>query len=81
MRPFGWLHKIRFDQSLIDAYHTPVPQLAMAQLASTSVLAPELLRSEAAAAAALQMERALAAEVAPGATGKSQRVGPRPGEK
>eukprot|EP00959_Pyramimonas_sp_CCMP1952_P234016 4890239-Pyramimonas_sp.AAC.2 len=53
MRPFGWLHKIRFDQSLIDAYHSPVPHLAMAQLASTSVLATELLRYEAAAAAAL----------------------------
>ena len=31
MRPFGWLHKIRFDQTLIDAYHSPVPQLAMPQ--------------------------------------------------
>eukprot|EP00976_Prorocentrum_cordatum_P001066 21856-Prorocentrum_minimum.AAC.1 len=81
MRPFGWLHKIRFDQSLIDAYHSPVPQLAMAQLASTSVLAPELLRSEAAAAAALQVERALPSEATLGASGKAQRVGPRPGEK
>eukprot|EP00959_Pyramimonas_sp_CCMP1952_P375014 7853394-Pyramimonas_sp.AAC.1 len=71
MRPFGWLHKIRFDQSLIDAYHSPVPQLATAQLASTSVLAPELLRSESAAAAALQVERALPAEATPGATGKA----------
>eukprot|EP00976_Prorocentrum_cordatum_P072783 1180845-Prorocentrum_minimum.AAC.2 len=82
MRPFGWLHKIRFDQTLIDAYHSPVvPQLAMAQLASTSVLAPELLRSEAAAAATLQVERSIQSEVAPGVSGKAQRVGPRPGEK
>eukprot|EP00959_Pyramimonas_sp_CCMP1952_P236319 4938604-Pyramimonas_sp.AAC.1 len=54
----------------------------MAQLASTWNLAPELLRSEAAAATALQVERALPAEATPGgATGKAQRVGPRPGEK
>ena len=81
MRPFGWLHKIRFDQSLMDAYRSPVPQLAMAQLASTSVLAPELLRSEAAAAAALQIERALPAESSSESTAKTPRTGPRPGEK
>ena len=81
MRPFGWLHRIRFDQSLMDAYRSPVPQLAMAQLASTSVLAPELLRSEAAAAAALQIERVLPAESSSESSAKSQRVGPRPGEK
>ena len=81
MLPFGWLHKIRFDQTLIDAYHSPVPQLAMAQLASTSVLAPELLRSKAAAAAALQVERAIPPEATSGVSGKAQRAGPRPGEK
>eukprot|EP00959_Pyramimonas_sp_CCMP1952_P430086 9007793-Pyramimonas_sp.AAC.1 len=32
-RPFGWLHKMRFDQTLMDAYRSPVPQLAMAQVA------------------------------------------------
>eukprot|EP00976_Prorocentrum_cordatum_P031826 647148-Prorocentrum_minimum.AAC.1 len=53
----------------------------MAQLASTSVLAPELLRSEAAAAATLQVKRAILPEAAPGASGKAQHVGPRPGEK
>ena len=81
MHPFGWLHRIRFDQSLMDAYRSPVPQLAMAQLASTSVLAPELLRSEAAAAAALQIKRALTAESSSESSAKSQRVGPRQGEK
>eukprot|EP00959_Pyramimonas_sp_CCMP1952_P455673 9471919-Pyramimonas_sp.AAC.1 len=65
----------------MDAYRSPVPQLAMAQLASTSVLAPELLRSEAAAAAALQIERALPAESSSEPTAKTPRTGPRPGEK
>eukprot|EP00959_Pyramimonas_sp_CCMP1952_P091917 1924072-Pyramimonas_sp.AAC.1 len=78
---YFWPGVWRFDQTLIDAYHSPVPQLAMTQLASTSVLAPELLRSEAAAAATLQVERTIQSEVAPGASGKAQRVGPRPGEK
>ena len=81
MRPFGWLHKIRFDQSMLDAYRSPIPQLAMANLASISVLAPELVRSEAAAAAALQIERAQQQELETAAPAWAPRAPSRPGEK
>ena len=81
MRPYGWLHKIRFDQNMLDAYRSPIPQLAMANLASTSVLAPELVRSEAAAAAALQIERSQQQELEAAAPARSTRASSRPGEK
>ena len=81
MRPYGWLHKIRFDQNMLDAYRSPIPQLAMANLASTSVLAPELVRSEAAAAAALQIERSQQQEFEAAAPARSARASSRPGEK
>eukprot|EP00959_Pyramimonas_sp_CCMP1952_P221371 4627686-Pyramimonas_sp.AAC.1 len=42
---------------------------------------PPSWRSEAAAAAALQVERAIPPEATSGVSGKAQRAGPRPGEK
>eukprot|EP00959_Pyramimonas_sp_CCMP1952_P271863 5684332-Pyramimonas_sp.AAC.1 len=55
----------------------------MANLASTSVLAPELVRSEAAAAAALQIERShrQQQEFEAAAPARSTRASSRPGEK
>ena len=81
MRPYGWLHKIRFDQNMLDAYRSPIPQLAMANLASTSVLAPELVRSEAAAAAALLVERSQHLEFEAAAPARTTRASSRTGEK
>eukprot|EP00959_Pyramimonas_sp_CCMP1952_P037725 789913-Pyramimonas_sp.AAC.1 len=66
---------------MLDAYRSPIPQLAMANLASTSVLAPELERSEAAAAAALQIERSQQQEFQAAAPARSTRASSRPGEK
>ena len=53
MRTSGWAHDMPLDRQLLSAFHLPQnAQLAMAQLASSTVLTAELFRSEAAADAA-----------------------------
>ena len=55
MKGYGVRHSLPFDRLLVDAYICEVRQIAMQQYASSTIMLPELLRSEAAAAAAAEI--------------------------